>query len=191
MPLVSTVIVVDDRSTDDTARTAGDAGAFVVRHEKNTGYDDSLNDGFKAAASLGADIIFTFDADGEHDAADVPLVLAPLLQGTADIVAGQRPCVRHWGERIFAAYTRFRYGVSDPVCGFKAYRREVYEAVGFFDSFRSIGTELMIRGVGKGFRLALVPITLHERVDGRSRFYSFNLRGNMRMLRALWHVLWI
>ena len=81
LPLVSTVIVVDDRSTDDTARTAGDAGAFVVRHEKNTGYDDSLNDGFKAAASLGADIIFTFDADGEHDAADVPLVLAPYFRG--------------------------------------------------------------------------------------------------------------
>ena len=162
-----------------------------MRHEKNTGYDDSLNDGFKAAASLGADIIFTFDADGEHDAADVPLVLAPYFGDG--------------GYRCGTAALRAALGRAD-ICGLYALslRRfrprlriqgiptgSVRGGRLFFDSFRSIGTELMIRGVGKGFRLALVPITLHERVDGRSRFYSFNLRGNMRMLRALWHVLWI
>ena len=190
-PTVSRVIVVDDHSMDGTAETAEDAGAFVLRHTKNAGYDASLNDGFRVAAGMGADIIFTFDADGEHSAADVPRILGPILNGAADIVAGQRPSVRHWGEWIFATYTRVRYGIPDPLCGFKAYRRSLYDAVGFFDSLQSIGTELMLRGIQRGYRLECVPITLHERGDGKSRFYRFNLRGNLRMLRALWRVLWI
>ena len=184
LPHVSRVIVVDDRSTDGTGDIAQRAGAEVVRHSENQGYDASLNDGFKAAASSGADIIFTFDADGEHDAADVPRILAPLLTDEADIALGQRPRTRHLGEDIFAAYTRSRFGIRDPLCGLKAYRRSVYNAVGFFDSLSSIGTELTIRGIRKGFRVVLVPVALRPRLD-TSRFYASRFRGTMRMLRAL------
>ncbi len=189
IPHVSKVIVVDDRSTDDTAQIAERAGAHVIRHTLNAGYDASLNDGFKAATESGADIIFSFDADGEHDAVDVPKMLAPILNDEADIVAGQRPKTRHWGEDVFAFVTRRRFGITDPLCGFKAYRRSVYDSIGFFDSVRSIGTELMIRGIRRGFRLKLVPITLHARIDDSSRFYTLNLRGNLKMIRAMFNTL--
>ncbi len=109
------------------------------------------------------DIILTFDADGEHDAADVPRLIAPIAEDSADIVAGQRPRMADFGEKIFACYTRLRYGIADPLCGLKAYRRSVYDAVGQFDTVQSIGTELMIKGLRKNFRLALVPIALHRR----------------------------
>lgn len=191
LPHVFEVIVVDDRSTDSTADIAERAGAHLIRHSENKGYDGSLDDGFKAAAADGADIIFTFDADGEHDAVDVPKILGPILRGEADIVAGQRPETRHWGEDIFAFVTRIRFGVRDPMCGFKAYRRSVYDSVGFFDSVRSIGTELMIRGVRRGFRLTVVPITLHARIDDTSRFYALNIRGNLKMIRAMWKTLFV
>lgn len=192
LPHASTVIVVDDHSSDNTGEEARRAGAVVLRNDPNKGYDGAINEGFKEVARLGADIIFTFDADGEHDTNDVPRLLAPILAGDADIVLSQRPGSRHWGERIFALYTWLRFNIPDPLSGMKAYRRSVYDAVGFFDSVSSIGTELSIRSIKKGFRTALVPIVLHERTLGdRSRFYVLNLKGSLKILRALWRIFFI
>ncbi|MFZ1075025.1 MAG: glycosyltransferase family 2 protein [Minisyncoccia bacterium] len=191
LPHVSEVIVVDDCSSDGTSEEAQKAGATVLRHEANRGYDRTINDGFAEAARRGADIMLTFDADGEHDANDVPRIISPLLSEKADMVAGQRPHLTHFGEKIFALYTCTRYGLRDPLCGLKAYRRAVYDSVGFFDSVSSIGTELMLRGAKKGYRLAFVPIELHARVNDTSRFYAKRLRANIKILRALWRVLFI
>jgi glycosyltransferase involved in cell wall biosynthesis len=185
---VDDVVVVDDHSADTTGEEAKRAGAIVVRNAVNLGYDGSLNAGFAEAARRGAGIVLTFDADGEHDPADVPRLIAPIAEDRADIVAGQRPRLAGFAEKIFATYTRLRYGITDPLCGLKAYRRSVYDAVGQFDTMQSIGTELMIRGLQRNFRLALVPIALHHRAD-ISRFYARRLRANLRILRAAWRVL--
>jgi glycosyltransferase involved in cell wall biosynthesis len=189
LPYVSSVVVADDNSQDNTVSEAQSAGAVVVRHAVNGGYDKNINDGFAEAARLGADIIFTFDADGEHASEDVLRMLAPLLSGEADIVLGQRPHTTHVAEKLFALYTGARYGIRDPLCGFKAYRRSVYDTVGQFDTVQSIGTELMLRGLKKGFKLALVPIELRSRVEDSSRFYKRRFRANMKILRAMWRVL--
>ena len=191
LPYVTEVIVVDDMSSDSTSDEARAGGATVLRHTVNGGYDKSIDDGFVEAAKRGADIIFTFDADGEHASEDVPRVLEPILNDKADIVAGQRPHTTHLGEKIFAVYMGLRYNVRDPLCGFKAYSRAVYDAVGHFDTTQSIGTDLMLQGLKKGFRLALVPIELRTRVDDTSRFYKRNFRANMKILRAMWRVLTI
>jgi glycosyltransferase involved in cell wall biosynthesis len=185
---VADVIVVDDRSTDGTAEEAKRAGAVVLRNAANLGYDGSLNAGFAEAARRGADVFLTFDADGEHDPTDVPRLIAPIAADSADIVAGQRPRLAGPAEKLFACYTRLRYGIADPLCGLKAYRRSVYDAVGQFDTVQSIGTELMIKGLHKKFRLALVPIALHHRAD-ISRFYARRLRANLKILRAAWRLM--
>ncbi|MEK7602530.1 MAG: glycosyltransferase family 2 protein [Patescibacteria group bacterium] len=191
-PYVSSVVVVNDASKDETENEAHAAGATVVSHKVNQGYDTTINDGFKKAAEEGATIILTFDADGEHEPTDVPRILAPIREGKADLVLGQRPESRHFGERVLASYTKARYGIPDPLCGLKAYKREIYNRVGFFDSVSSIGSELSLRAIRLGYNPALVPITLHAReVGDTSRFYEFNLRGNMRILMALWRILWI
>jgi glycosyltransferase involved in cell wall biosynthesis len=184
---VDDVVVVDDHSADTTGEEAKGAGAIVVRNAVNLGYDGSLNAGFAEAARRGAGIVLTFDADGEHDPADVPRLIALIVEDRADIVAGQRPRLAGPAEKIFAVYTWLRYGIADPLCGLKAYRRNVYDAVGQFDTVQSIGTELMIRGLHRNFRLALVPIALHRRAD-ISRFYARRLRANLRILRAAWRV---
>lgn len=192
IPLVSEVVVVNDASKDNTKSEAESAGAFVVTHEVNKGYDTTINDGFKEASKRGATVIVTFDADGEHEAGDMEKILAPIREGRADLVLGQRPASRHWGERIFATYTKVRYGVKDPLCGFKAYKREVYDRVGFFDSVSSIGSELSLRAIRLGYNPAFVPITLHSREEGdSSRFYEFNFRGNMKLVKALYRILWL
>jgi glycosyltransferase involved in cell wall biosynthesis len=187
---VADIIVVDDHSADTTGEEAKRAGAIVIRNAANLGYDGSLNAGFAEAARRGAGIVLTFDADGEHDPADVPRLIAPIAEDRADIVAGQRPRLAGFAEKIFAVYTRLRYGIADPLCGLKAYRRSVYDAVGQFDTVQSIGTELMIRGLQRNFRLALVPIALHRRAD-ISRFYARRLRANLKILRAAWRLLLI
>jgi glycosyltransferase involved in cell wall biosynthesis len=188
-PAVDEIVVVDDASKDGTGDLARGAGAVVVTHETNTGYETTINDGFRIAAERGATIILTFDADGEHDPADVPRILAPLLENRADIAIGIRPHTRHWSEDIFALYMRIRFNMSDAVCGLKAYRRSVYDRFGFFDSVHSVGTELMVRGLKAGFRGEAVPIHLRSREEkDRSRFYVRTLRGNLKVLGALTRV---
>lgn len=188
LSFVQGVVVVDDCSKDDTSAKAREAGAHVIRHEQNKGYDGSIDDGFKEAAHLGADIIVTCDADGQHRAEDLVRVCEPVIQDETDVSVGQRAQLTRVGETIFAIYTRLRFGIRDPLCGLKAYRRNVYDAVGHFDTLKSIGTQLMVEAWLKGFRIKTVSITVLPRPD-TSRFYAKLFRANMKILGAAWRIM--
>lgn len=84
------VVVVDDGSQDATAEDARIAGARVVRHAVNLGQGAALMTGLRFALSQGAEHIVTFDADGQHRADDIPLLLHAALHGGADVVLGSR-----------------------------------------------------------------------------------------------------
>lgn len=109
----STVLVVDDGSTDGTAAVAKAAGAEVIRHEQNQGKGAALNTGFHRARELAADAIVTLDGDGQHFPEELCLVIQPILDGQADIVVGSRylentsdvPQRRVWGHRFFNLIT--------------------------------------------------------------------------------------
>ncbi|MBI5655062.1 glycosyltransferase family 2 protein [Candidatus Uhrbacteria bacterium] len=186
--VVDEVVVVDDCSKDDTGVQASSAGAHVMRHETNGGYDKSIDDGFKEAAKLGAGIIVTCDADGQHRPEDITKVLEPILKGEADVVAGQRDKTTRLGEKIFAVYTRYRFGLRDPLCGLKAYRREVYDKVGHFDTLGSIGTQLLAEAWKNGYRVATVPVIILPRPD-ESRFYAKLFRANVKILKAMFKII--
>ena len=85
-------------------------------------------------------------------------------------------------EHVFAWYTR-RFGVADPLCGMKAYRIEVYRALGHFDAYRSIGAELALFAARNGYRLASVPVQIRDRA-GEPRF-GRRLSANLKIFRAL------
>lgn len=176
-------IVVDDCSTDSTADLAAAAGAEVVRHRRNMGYDGALQSGFRRADELAAALTVTFDADGQHDAGVLQRVLAPLLAGEADLVLGVRPRPARLSEWAFGLYTRLRYRVPDILCGLKAYDMRLYRRHGCFGSSRSIGTELALASLARGARWATVPVPIRPR-QGRPRFGSL-LRANGRILRAM------
>ena len=175
-------IVVDDGSTDNTAKFAIQSGAVIVVHKKNRGYDEALNSGFKKAAELGVKVIITVDADGQHDPQLIQKFIEAIDCG-ADIVVGIRSRRQRLAENLFAWYTDFRFGVKDPLCGMKAYRTNVYKALGHFDSFGSIGTELTIFTVKNGYRIEQIPFDVRER-SGESRFGQV-LSGNYKIIRAL------
>jgi len=175
-------IVVDDGSRDATGDKAGAAGADVVRHGVNKGYDAALESGFQQAAVLGCKYVITIDADGQHD----PTMLAKfcsLLDAGADIVIGYRNKRPRLAELCFALLTQFLYGVKDPLCGLKAYRMSLYEKLGHFDSYNSIGTELALFAVRNGFLMEQVPISVRKRMD--SPRFGRRLYANYKIFRAM------
>lgn len=174
-------IVVNDASTDSTAELAARHGATVVSHESTRGYDGALNSGFRKAADIGCEAIVTVDADGQHDPSLIQRFL-DALEG-ADIVIGVRSRRQRLAEHLFAWYTSRRYGITDPLCGMKAYRTALFTALGHFDSYQSIGTELALFAARRGYRVTQVPFEVRER-KGSPRF-GRALSGNLKILRAM------
>jgi glycosyltransferase involved in cell wall biosynthesis len=128
-------LVVDDGSTDDTAIVAREAGAHhLVRLTNNKGLAAAFQAGLDAALKLGADVIVNTDADNQYRAADIPRLVAPILEGRADMVVGDRrvETIEHFSmskkllQRLGSWVVRRASGteVPDTTSGFRAYNRE-------------------------------------------------------------------
>lgn len=180
-------IVVDDGSEDQTADLALQVGANVVVHEHNRGYDAALESGFRKAAEIGCQVVITFDADGQHDPMFIEQFINQIDSG-ADAVVGVRSARQRAAEHAFGWYTGLRYGIRDPLCGLKAYRMELFHSLGHFDSYESIGTELIIYAARHGARIDQIPFQVRARKD-KSRFGKA-LSGNLRIFRAMVLALW-
>ncbi|HZS63055.1 MAG TPA: glycosyltransferase family 2 protein [Xanthobacteraceae bacterium] len=176
-------IVVDDGSTDETGRCAAEAGATVMRQRSNNGYDAALARGFAEAEQGGADVIVTTDADGQLDTACIPAMLQQFAELKIALVLGVRPAAARWSEALFNRYARLRFGVSDILCGMKAFRVEAYCAHREKMAEPSVFTALALALLRNGASFASVPVSVHART-GRSRFGGA-WRGNIRILRAL------
>ena len=176
------VIVVDDGSTDATAVNAKGAGATVVSHVSNKGYDAALDSGLAHAFSTGCDAVVTLDADGQHNPDLLPRFIEELQSGKK-LILGVRDKKPRVAEHLFAFYTHARYKVSDPLCGLKAYHRQVYESLGHFDKSRSIGTELCLHALRAGFDVAQIRFEVADRQD-LPRFGKL-ISANARIMRAL------
>lgn len=180
-------IVVDDGSTDNTGNLALLAGAIVVTHAYNQGYDNAINSGFNKAVNSGYELIITLDADGQHDPTLIQKFIDAINIG-ADVVIGKRNTYQRLAEHIFAWYTKHTFGINDPLCGMKAYRTRVYQSLGHFDTYGSVGTELMLFAAKNNYQLAEIPFIARERT-GASRFGA-KLSGNYRILRSLLFSIW-
>jgi len=179
---LGSIIVVDDGSSDGTGRIAHENGADVITHAANRGYDGALDSGFARAAATGADYVVTLDADGQHPTEMIAAFLAELEKG-ADLVVGVRDRLQRFAERMFALAGRLCFGIADPLCGMKGYRIGVYRALGHFDSYGSIGTELALFAVRRGATVAQLPVMTRDR-QGSPRFGRL-LGANLRILRAI------
>ncbi len=182
-------ILVDDGSIDNTAEIAIQAGSVIVVHEKNQGYDAALNSGFQKAAELGTQIIITIDADGQHDPSHIQKFIDKIDSG-ADIVVGIRSQRQRLAEHLFAWYSNWRFAVKDPLCGMKAYKLSIYQTLGHFDSYGSIGTEMTMFAAMHGYHVEQIAFDVLKR-NGKSRFgqrFSGNYRIMRAMILSIWHV---
>jgi glycosyltransferase involved in cell wall biosynthesis len=175
-------VVVDDGSSDGTGHLAALAGAEVVRHDANRGYDAALNSGFAHAAAQGFEYLVTVDADGQHNPALISRFVE-LLGQDADVVVGIRDRRQRLGEHVFAWVGARMWGIHDPLCGMKAYRVAVYRALGHFDAGGGIGTELCLFAVRTGMRVKEIPVPTFDRQD--SPRFGRRWSANRRIFRAL------
>ncbi|WP_338849054.1 glycosyltransferase family 2 protein [Massilia sp. W12] len=175
-------IVVNDGSQDATAELARKAGAIVVSHAENRGYDRALASGFAQAAQMGFAFAITIDADGQHNPGQLREYIQLLQQGH-DLVLGARDRLQRFSEYVFAWVGRAVWRVPDPLCGMKGYHMRLYAALGHFDSFESIGTELAIRAVASKVNVAHTAVITRDRLDAPR--FARRLRANFKILRAL------
>lgn len=163
-----TVLVVDDGSTDGTAAAARAAGAdFIVRHRRNRGLAAAFQTGVDTALRLGADLIVNLDADGQYDPADIPALIRPILEETADLVVGDRQVVRlahfpwpkRWLSALGSAVVRWASGleVPDAPSGFRAYSREAALRLIVLTDF-SYTVEHLIQAGKRHMAVAHVPV---------------------------------
>ena len=178
------VLVVDDGSRDRTAEVARAAGTPVVRHPINLGVGGALQTGFRFAVAHGYEVAVQLDADGQHDPADLPAVIEPVLRGDLDVAIGSRylrptgyraPLTRRIGMRVFSALTRLAIGhpVADTTSGFRAYGRRVMDVCQHDLPQDFPDAPLLIGLARRGFRIGEVPVRMRERQAGRS-FYTFS-----------------
>jgi glycosyltransferase involved in cell wall biosynthesis len=175
-------LVVDDGSHDLTGERARSSGAFVVALPRNLGYDGALNAGFAEAARQRFEYVITMDADGQHSSGNIKTIV-DALQGGADVVLGVRQTRPRLAEHLFAFATNQRWQIRDPLCGMKGYRMSVYNQLGHFDSYNSIGTELALYAARANLSITQVPVKTRDRRDA-PRFGNI-LSANIRIFRAM------
>jgi glycosyltransferase involved in cell wall biosynthesis len=162
------VVVCDDGSSDLTGAIAERLGAEVVWHERNMGYGAAIQSLFKKAREQGADILVTLDGDGQHNPADVPKLVKPIVEGVADIVIGSRlankrsngtmPWYRRAGVRFITALMNnsSKNNVKDSQSGFRAYSRTSLESLVLLEDGMGVSAEILIKARNDGLKIVEV-----------------------------------
>jgi len=174
------VVVVDDASTDDTARAARAAGATVLTLPFNVGIGGAVQTGLRYARDEGYPRAVRLDGDGQHDARELPKLLAPIELGEADLVIGSRfvdgggsyrpPLARRIGIRVFARLVSLLGGqrVTDTTSGFVALDRRAIELFAAEYPHDYPEVEATLVALRSGLRLTQVQVEMRERETGTS-----------------------
>src|SRR6185369_1846704 len=168
-------LVINDGSTDDTAEVAKSCGVdHIISFTKNQGLARTFVAGLNACIGLGADVIVNTDADNQYQAADIPVLLAPILAGKADIVIGTRPIgqiesfsfFKKVLQKLGSAVVRFvsKTAISDAPSGFRAMTREAALRINVFNDY-TYTLETIIQAGQKNIAITSVPV----RVNGELR----------------------
>jgi glycosyltransferase involved in cell wall biosynthesis len=190
--LVTEVIVVDSNSTDGTPDLARKMGAQVIQ-EPRRGYGRACLTGL--ANTHNPDVVVFLDGDYSDRPAELPILLAPIIEGRADITLGSRlggksnagalPWHQAFGNRLAAGLVRLLYGVKISDLGpFRAGRAEVLRALELEEATYGWAVEMIVKGAIGGFRIVEVPVSYHPRI-GKSKI-SGTVKGT---IGAGWFIL--
>ena len=190
--IVTEVLVVDSNSTDGTPEIATKMGARVIQ-EPRRGYGRACLTGL--ATTNSPDIVVFLDGDYSDRPAELPLLLAPITEGRADITLGSRlqgrrsagalPWHQAFGNRLAASLIRLLYGLEISDLGpFRAARADVLRALALEETTYGWAVEMILKGALAGFRVVEVPVSYYPRI-GKSKI-SGTLKGT---LGAAWFIL--
>jgi glycosyltransferase involved in cell wall biosynthesis len=164
------LVVIDDGSRDDTAAIAPAGGAEVVRHPINLGQGAALQTGFDWALSRGAEVIVTFDGDGQHRITDVPRLVAALAANDADYALGSRflggsrgmPASRRAMLKAAVVFSRMTTGldITDAHNGLRAMTRRGAQHVRLRENRMAHASEILHQISASGLSYVEVPVTI-------------------------------
>ena len=181
--LVTEVIVVDSNSSDGTPEIAARMAARVIK-EPRRGYGRACLTGLANANS--PDVVVFLDGDYSDRPAELPILLAPIIEGRADITVGSRlkanrnsgalPWHAEFGNRFAASLVQLLYGVKISDLGpFRAGRASVLRALALEETTYGWAVEMILKGALAGFRIVEVPVSYYPRI-GKSKI-SGTLKG--------------
>ena len=174
---VDDVLVIDDGSDDNTSKIASESGARVIKHPNNLGKGVSLKDAFGEVS--GYDIVVTIDGDGQHNPDEIPSLMGPVRDGSADLVNGSRylngfdeetPAYRRVGQRVLDIATNITSGtnVTDSQSGFRAFNGKTIKCYRFRDTGFGIESEMLADAAEHDLKIVEVPITVRYDVENSS-----------------------
>jgi O-antigen/teichoic acid export membrane protein len=175
---VDAVVVIDDGSTDGTAKAARRAGAQVRRHVTNEGPGAAARSCLRAGRELGADVLVTLDGDGQHNPDEIPAVVGPILSGEADVTIGSRFL---GGDNNVARYRKFgidvitflynvgtRPKITDGQSCFRAFTRRALEILHISEPGFGFSVETLVQARRAGLRIQEASISCLYHGEGHS-----------------------
>jgi len=174
---VDKVIICDDGSTDNTAKEAQSSGAYVLKHNRNKGKGAALKTLFQHALQKDADIIVTIDGDGQFLPDEIPKLVTPIVDGTSDIVIGNRfsnnaeiPKYRKFGNKVLTKVTNIatESTISDTQGGFRAYSKEAINTIHFSTNGFGADAEIIIDASKKGLRIKERNVKVIYNTNGKT-----------------------
>ena len=183
---VDAVICVDDGSSDSSARIAEECGAIVFRHRVNRGYGGALKTIFAKAKEMNAEVLVLLDSDGQHEPADIPLLLKPIQNGQADFVIGSRfvegggsqnmPSYRKLGIKVISAASNLSSDleIQDTQSGFRAFSKLAIERLRFDAEGMELSLEMLEDAREKHLEIMEVPTVIRYDVPKGSNFTAIS-----------------
>jgi glycosyltransferase involved in cell wall biosynthesis len=192
------IVVVDDASGDGTAAALAGAGVYVLRHAVNRGQGAALQTGITFALLKGAEIVVTFDADGQHDENDIRALIEPVLQNICDVALGSRflgradeiPPARRLLLKAGVLFTRIfsRMRLTDVHNGLRAFSRNAAAALHIHMDRMAHASEILEQIHAGGWSYIEVPVTIrysdYSRAKGQSSWNALTI-GSQLLLRKL------
>jgi len=170
------VLVVNDASEDKTKKISISAGALVINHKKNLGYNKAIDTGLKFFLKSKFKKIILIDADGQHPTENIK-DFKEYLNLENNVVCGVRKTITRIGEKIFIKLSSIVWNLNDPLCGMKGYSKSFLKVFYKPANYNFIGTEYLIKAQKKKIKIKEIMIKNKPRKD-HSRFgegFSTNL----------------
>lgn len=193
------VVVVDDNSRDETWNVAGRYPVWRLRHIINCGQGAALQTGIEFALAHGAEMVVTFDADGQHCAEEIEQMLTPIRQGESDVTLGSRflgqtinmPPSRWLVLKLGVLFTRIvsHVRVTDAHNGLRAFSREAAQQIRIKQNRMAHASEILDEIRRGGFRYCEVPVTIRYSQEslakGQSSWNAFRVTSQFLLGRLI------
>lgn len=183
IPDYENILVVDDGSSDNTCALAQAAGAHTHRLEKNLGQGGALRAGIRQVLDRGADVVVTFDADGQHSASDIPGLLRPVLEENIQVSLGSRfkgntvamPFVHRLKVSLAVSVVRlfYRLDLSDAHNGLRSFRRDAAEKIHIGTNRREHASEIIHEIAKHHLSYQEVPVVIRYFNEESARLASW------------------